>query len=71
MFWGARPDKLKTLLLQELCNEIAPKLQIIFERSLQTGKLQADWSKALVAPIFIKGDKTSAANYMYRPISLT
>ena len=66
---AAGPDKLKLLLLQELRNEIAPLLQIIFERSLQTGKLPADWSKALVAPIFKKGDKSSAANY--RPISLT
>ena len=56
-------------MLQELCNEIAPVLQIIFERSLQTGKIPSDWSKALVAPIFKKGDKSSAANY--RPISLT
>ena len=35
---AAGPDKLKPRLLQELCNEIAPILQIIFERSLQTGK---------------------------------
>ena len=63
------PDKLKPRLLQELCNENAPVLQIIFERSLQTGKIPSDWSKALVAQIFKKGDKSSAANY--RPISLT
>ena len=66
---AAGPDKLKPRLLQELCNEIAPVLQIIFERSLQTGKIPSDWRKALVAPIFKKGDKSSAANY--RPISLT
>ena len=29
------PDKLKPLLLQELCDKIAPILQIISERSLQ------------------------------------
>ena len=66
---AAGPDRLKPRLLQELCTEIAPVLQIIFERSLQTGKIPSDWSKALVAPIFKKGDKSSAANY--RPISLT
>ena len=59
----------KTLLLQELRNEIAPILQIIFERFLQTAKLSSDWSKALVAPIFKNGVMSSAANY--RPISLT
>ena len=66
---AAGPDKLKPRLLQELCNEIAPVLQIISERSFQTGKIPSDWSKALVAPINKKEGKSSAANY--RPISLT
>ena len=68
-FKAAGPDKLKPLLLKELREEIAPIIQIIFERSLQTGKLLADWCKAQVTPIFKKGNKSSAANY--RPISLT
>ena len=66
---AAGPDKLKPLLLKELREEIAPIIQIIFERSLQTGKLPADWCKAQVTPVFKKGNKSSAANY--RPISLT
>ena len=68
-FKAAGPDKLKPFLLRELREEIAPIIQIIFERSLQTGKLPADWCKAQVTPIFKKGNKSSAANY--RPISLT
>ena len=63
------PDKLKPLLLQELREEIAPILLVIFERSLQTGKLPADWCTAQVGHIFKKGDKSSAADYVYRPIS--
>ena len=63
------PDKIKPLLLRELRVEIAPVLQIIFEQSLQSGKLPADWCRAFVTPIFKQGDKSSAANY--RPISLT
>ena len=66
---AAGPDKLKLLLLRELAEEITPIIQILFERSLQTGKLPADWCHALVTLIFKKGDKSSAANY--RPISLT
>ena len=62
-------DRLKPILLKELCEEIAPIIQVIFERSIQTGKLPAEWCRAQVSPIFKKGDKTSAANY--RPISLT
>ena len=68
-FKAAGPDRLKPLLLKELRDEIAPIIQIIFERSIQTGKLPADWSRAQVTPIFKKGNKSSAANY--RPISLT
>ena len=66
---AAGPDKLKPLLLRELREEIAPIIQIIFDRSLKTGKLPADWMKANVMPVFKKGDKYLAANY--RPISLT
>ena len=66
---AAGPDKIKPLLLRELRLEIAPILQIIFEQSLQSGKLPADWCRAFVTPIFKKGDKSSAANY--RPIYLT
>ena len=64
-----RPDGLKPLLLRELREEIAPILKIIYERSLSTGKLPADWMKANVMPVFKKGDKSLASNY--RPISLT
>ena len=66
---AAGPDGLKPLLLKELGEEIAPILKIIYERSLQTGKLPADWTKANVMPVFKKGDKSLASNY--RPISLT
>ena len=66
---AAGPDKLKPLLLRELREEIAPIIQIIFDRSLKTGKLPADWMKANVMTVFKKGDKSLTANY--RPISLT
>ena len=66
---AAGPDRLKPLLLRELREEITPITKIIFERSLQTGKLPADWVKANVMPVFKKGDKSLASNY--RLISLT
>ena len=62
-------DRLKLLLLRELRGEIAPIVKIIFDRSLQTGKLPADWMKANVMPVFKKVEKSLASNY--RPISLT
>ena len=66
---AAGPDMLKPLLLRELRDKIAPIIKVIFDRSLQTGKLPADWTKANVMPVFKKGDKSPVANY--RPISLT
>ena len=66
---AAGRDRLKPLLLRELREEIAPIIKIIFDRSLQKGKLPADWVKANVMPVFKKGDKSLASND--RPISLT
>ena len=51
---AAGPDRLKPILLKELCEEIAPIIQVIFERSIQTGKLPAEWCRAQVSPIFKK-----------------
>ena len=48
---------------------IAPILQVIFQRSLNTGRVPKDWSTAFVCPLFKKGDTSLASNY--RPISLT
>ena len=61
-------DSIQPILLKELRVELALIIKVIFERSLQTGKLPADWCKANVTPIFKKGGKSLAANY--RPISL-
>ena len=66
---AAGPDDIKPLVLKELRKEITPVIQIIFERSLDTGQLPKDWTSARVSPLFKKGDKSDAANY--RPILLT
>ena len=66
---AAGPDKIRPLILKELRVELAPIIKVIFERSLETGKLPTDWCKADVTPIYKKGDKSLASNY--RPISLT
>ena len=44
-------------------------MTLIFQASLQQGEVPDDWKQANVAPIFKKGDRSTAANY--RPISLT
>ena len=66
---AAGPDKFKPIVLQTLYKELAPILQLIYQRSLDSGKLPSIWKEANVSPIFKKGDKSDPANY--RPISLT
>ena len=58
---AAGPDKLKPLLLRELRDEIVPIIIVIFDRSLQTGKLPADWTKANVMPVFKKRRQISGS----------
>ena len=63
------PDGLHPQILKKLAPVIAPILQIIFQHSLDTGKVPLDWKKANVSPIFKKGERYNPANY--RPVSLT
>ena len=62
-------DGLSPKLLKELAEELAPILTLLFQTSLQQGKIPDDWRTADVVPIFKSGEKSKAENY--RPISLT
>ena len=63
------PDCIPGRILQNLAKELAPVLHYIFDQSLNSGDLPADYTLANVAPIFKKGIKFQAVNY--RPVSLT
>ena len=62
-------DDIPNQVLKTLANQIDPSLAIIFQVSLDSGKLPTDWLSANVSCIFKKGDRHLASNY--RPISLT
>ena len=64
---AAGPDRFKPIVLQTLHAELAPMLQVIFQKSLYSGKLLHIWKEANVSPIFKKGDKSDPN---YRPIFL-
>jgi hypothetical protein len=49
--------------LKEATDSIAPYLEILYNKSIKTGKVPADWHIGNVIPIFKKGDKMDFANY--------
>ena len=63
------PDQIKSIVLQTLHAELAPILQVLFQKSLDSGKLPHIWKEANVSPIFKEGYRSDSANY--RPILLT
>ena len=63
------PDNIPRRILKEAAKEIAPMLQLFFQASLDQGQLPKEWKTANVVPIFKKGEKSKAENYL--PVSLT
>jgi hypothetical protein len=55
---------LTSRVLKELSTDIAPILKIIYKRSSDTGDLPNIWKNANVSPIFKKGKRFEAVNYL-------
>ena len=66
---AAGADSIPSNLLKICSNQLAPVFTLLFQASLNQGKIPEDWKQALIVPIFKKGDRTIAENY--RPVSLT
>ena len=62
-------DKSHPMVLKSFVAQFAVPLALIFEKSLETGKVPSSWLKANVTPIFKKGSRLQPSNY--RPVSLT
>ncbi|KAJ7414071.1 hypothetical protein BTVI_41648 [Pitangus sulphuratus] len=63
-----RPDGIHPRILKELADVIAKPLSVIFERSLESREVPADWKLVNIVLIFKKGKKQDPRNY--RPVSL-
>ena len=66
---AAGPDGLHPKMLRELATSLATPLTTIYETSLRTMTVPADWKSANISAIHKKGARTSPGNY--RPVSLT
>ena len=63
------PDKIPSLILKTLNEDLCLPLSIIFNKSLHAGIVPSEWKIAEVSAIFKKGNKSDPGNY--RPVSLT
>jgi hypothetical protein len=63
------PDNYTPYLLKRLINVLAYPLSHIFNSLMSIGKIPSAWKKAVVTPLFKKGQSSNPSNY--RPISLT
>ncbi|BHF72776.1 hypothetical protein SprV_0401584700 [Sparganum proliferum] len=63
------PDEIPAKLLKKLATELAEPLCLLFQASLDAGRLPPEWKTAWISPIHKSGSRASANNY--RPVSLT
>jgi len=62
-------DGISANLLKKLSNILSIPLSILFNLSISSGKVPKAWKRAIVVPVYKKGESKIPTNY--RPISLT
>lgn len=63
------PDQIPAVFLSKCCQSLCKPLSIVMNNILNSGDFPEIWKKAVVIPIYKKGNKLLPENY--RPISLT
>ena len=59
----AGPDGIPAVLLKNCSPSLALPLQLLFQRSLDSGYFPKEWKRSSLLPIFKSGDKSDIANY--------
>ena len=64
-FKASGPDQIGARILKESADQVADGLVLLFNASLNQGKIPIDWKHAIVSPIFKGGNKnrSKAENY--------
>nr|VZI27084.1 unnamed protein product [Spirometra erinaceieuropaei] len=57
------PDEIPAKMLKELATELAGHLSLLFQASLDAGRLPPEWKTAWISPIHKSGSRASANNY--------
>ena len=63
------PDNISGIFIKSVCEEVVDVLVLIFQTSLDCGRIPTAWKEAFITPLFKKGDRSKPSNY--RPVSLT
>ena len=63
------PDNMHPFMLKSLGKTVSKPVTLIFQKSLNEGRVPCDWKCAKITPLFKKGKKSVVNNY--RPVSLT
>ena len=63
------PDAVSPILIMETTKQISPALILVFQASINKGKVPEEWKSSNITPLLRKGDRSAPVNY--RPVSLT
>ena len=63
------PDQIPNQVLKELAWELSPAITPLYNQSLTSRCIPRYWSRALISPVYKKGNVHEAGNY--QPVSLT
>ena len=63
------PEDIPSFFIVNTINSLLPALTIIFNMILSLNEIPEQWKRALVIPVYKKGDRSNVGNY--RPVSLT